>query len=145
MRSMVFVFRAARKYTGPPVLTMLSMLALVGVQPVAPWIVRQMVAAVTDPNAPPTALQTVAWLALVALGVYLLRISLSFIRSYVAHVAGWTVVADGRATIYEHRQRLSPRFYGDKQTGRLMSRTGKVKNAPRRSSCAHPRDTAGSS
>ena len=40
----------------------------------------------------------------------------------MAHVAGWGVVADARQHIYEHLQRLSLRFYEDKQTGQLMSR-----------------------
>jgi ATP-binding cassette, subfamily B, bacterial len=48
---------------------------------------------------------------------------MQFLRSYMAHVAGWGVVADARRHIYEHLQRLSLRFYEDKQTGQLMSRT----------------------
>jgi ATP-binding cassette subfamily B protein/subfamily B ATP-binding cassette protein MsbA len=40
----------------------------------------------------------------------------------MAHVAGWGVVSDVRRHIYEHLQRLSLRFYEDKQTGQLMSR-----------------------
>jgi ATP-binding cassette subfamily B protein/subfamily B ATP-binding cassette protein MsbA len=39
----------------------------------------------------------------------------------VAHIAGWGVVADVRKYIYEHMQRLSLRFYEDKQVGTLMS------------------------
>ena len=40
----------------------------------------------------------------------------------MAHVAGWGVVADMRKYLYDHLQRLSLRFYEDKQTGQLMSR-----------------------
>ena len=47
---------------------------------------------------------------------------LQFTRSYMAHVAGWHVVAETQRHIYEHLQRLSLRFYEDKQTGHLMSR-----------------------
>ncbi len=54
--------------------------------------------------------------------IYLVRAGLQFLRSYMAHVAGWGVVADVRKHIYEHLQRLSLRFYEDKQTGQLMSR-----------------------
>jgi ABC-type multidrug transport system fused ATPase/permease subunit len=61
-------------------------------------------------------------LGLLALLVYLARAGLQFLRSYMAHVAGWGVVADVRKHIYEHMQRLSLRFYEDKQTGQLMSR-----------------------
>jgi ATP-binding cassette subfamily B protein len=49
------------------------------------------------------------------------RAGLTFVRSYLAHVAGWGVVADVREYIYEHMQRLSLRFYEDKQVGNLMS------------------------
>jgi ATP-binding cassette subfamily B protein/subfamily B ATP-binding cassette protein MsbA len=40
----------------------------------------------------------------------------------MAHIAGWGVVSDARKYVYEHLQRLSFRFYEDKQTGQLMSR-----------------------
>jgi len=50
------------------------------------------------------------------------RTVLQFLRSYMSHVAGWGVVADARHHIYRHLQRLSLRFYEDKQTGELMSR-----------------------
>jgi ABC-type multidrug transport system fused ATPase/permease subunit len=54
--------------------------------------------------------------------VYVVRAGLQFVRSYMAHVAGWGVVADLRKHIYEHMQRLTLRFYEDKQTGQMMSR-----------------------
>jgi len=53
--------------------------------------------------------------------VYIARAGLQFLRSYLAHVAGWGVVADVRKFIYEHMQRLSLRYYEDKQVGQLMS------------------------
>ena len=123
MKSLGFTFKFAKRYVGPLALTVLSMLLLVGVQLYAPWIVRMMINAVTDPHAGPQTLHVVARLALLALGIYVVRVGLSFVRSYMAHVAGWGVVADVRAEIYEHLQRLSLRFYEDKQTGQLMSRT----------------------
>jgi len=55
--------------------------------------------------------------------IYAVRAVLQFLRSYMAHVAGWSVVADVRAEVHVHLQRLSLRFYEDKQTGQLMSRT----------------------
>ncbi len=123
MRSLRFVFQYARKYVRQLTVTVVSMLLLVGVQLYAPWLVRGMIAAVTGPPAAPEALDTVARLALIALVVFVARAVLSFLRSYMAHVAGWNVVADVRADIYSHLQRLSLRFYEDKQTGQLMSRT----------------------
>ncbi len=63
----------------------------------------------------------VSQLTVIVLVVYLARAGLQFLRSYMAHLAGWGVVADVRKYIYEHMQRLSLRFYEDKQVGQLMS------------------------
>ena len=122
MKSFKFVFQFTRKYTGVLALTILSMLLLVGVQLYAPWIVRSMVATVTDPGISSDDLRFITRLALLALSLYIFRAVLQFVRSYMAHVAGWSVVADIRASVYEHLQRLSLRFYEEKQTGQLMSR-----------------------
>ena len=61
-------------------------------------------------------------LTLLVLGIYIIRALMQFLRSYMAHLAGWGVVADVRKHIYEHLQALSLRYYEDKQTGQLMSR-----------------------
>jgi ATP-binding cassette subfamily B protein len=122
MTSLGFIFKYAKRYKGPLLATIGSMLLLVGIQLLAPWLVKTMVATVTDPAAGSEAVREVARLALVALAIYVARAGLQFVRSYMAHVAGWHVVADVRAEIYEHLQRLSLRFYEDKQTGQLMSR-----------------------
>ena len=123
MKSLRFILRFARRYVRPLALTVVSMLLLVGVQLYTPWIVRSMVATVTDTAAGPEAVDVVARLALLGLVMYVARSGLRFLRSYMAHLAGWSVVADVRLHIYEHLQRLSLRFYEDKQTGQLMSRT----------------------
>ncbi len=122
MKTLKFVFGYTRNYVKPLALTIFSMLALVGVQLLAPWIIRQMVAAVNTPGNLADGLNTVSRLAILALIVYLARAFLQFLRSYMSHVAGWGVVADARNEIYAHLQRLSLRFYEDKQTGDLMSR-----------------------
>lgn len=122
MKSLKFVFQYARKYTGVLLVTVVSMLLLVGVQLLAPWIVKTMVATATETRLEPGSLERITRLALLALGVYVVRAGLQFLRSYMAHVAGWSVVADVRTAVYEHLQRLSLRFYEEKQTGQLMSR-----------------------
>jgi ATP-binding cassette subfamily B protein/subfamily B ATP-binding cassette protein MsbA len=98
------------------------MFLLVGAQLTVPWIVRSMIAIVTDPSAGLEAMGSITRLAVLALAVYVARAVLRFVRSYMAHVAGWNVVADVRLEVYQHLQRLSLRFYEDKQTGQLMSR-----------------------
>jgi ATP-binding cassette subfamily B protein len=117
-----FVFKYARKYTGALAATVVSMLFLVGVELLAPWIISRMVGTLTDTGLSPESLATISRLAVLALAAYIARAGLQFARSYMAHVAGWHVVADARRHIYEHLQRLSLSFYEDKQTGQLMSR-----------------------
>lgn len=122
MKSLKFVFKFARDYAGVLILTALSMLLLVGVQLLTPWIIKNMVATVTDTGVSPGDMKYITRLALLALGAYVVRAGLQFLRSYMAHIAGWSVVADVRAKVYEHLQRLSLQFYEEKQTGQLMSR-----------------------
>lgn len=122
MKTIGFLFAYAARYKRPLFLTILSMVLLVGVQLLAPWIVREMIAAVTGGEDKATVLRTVTRLALLGLLVYVVRAGLQFVRSYMSHVAGWNVVADVRQDLYEHLQRLSLGFYEDKQTGQLMSR-----------------------
>jgi ATP-binding cassette subfamily B protein/subfamily B ATP-binding cassette protein MsbA len=81
-----------------------------------------MIAAVTDQAGGQDATDLITRLSLLALAVYVARGVLQFLRSYMAHVAGWSVVADVRQDLYAHLQRLSLRFYEDRQTGQLMSR-----------------------
>ena len=123
MNSLKFVFKYARGYIRPLALAMVSMLLLVCVQLAVPWIVRTMVATVTHSTAGPEAIHFITQLALLSLVIYVVRAGLRFLRSYMAHVAGWSVVADVRKEIYEHLQRLSLHYYEDRQTGQLMSRT----------------------
>ncbi len=122
MEPIRFLFVFARRYTVVLAVTVLSMLLLVGAQLLIPWIIQQMVAMVTDPERAPMSYAAVNRLALLALAVYVARAILQFLRSYMAHIAGWGVVAEARKMIYEHLQKLSLRFYADKQTGQIMSR-----------------------
>jgi ATP-binding cassette subfamily B protein/subfamily B ATP-binding cassette protein MsbA len=116
------VFVYARKYTTALIVTVISMLLLVGVQLLIPWIIKILIADIIEQAAAQASLNLITQLTLVVLIVYVARAGLQFLRSYMAHVAGWGVVADVRKHIYEHLQRLSLHFYEDTQTGQLMSR-----------------------
>jgi ATP-binding cassette subfamily B protein/subfamily B ATP-binding cassette protein MsbA len=97
------------------------MLLLVGVQLTVPWIIKTLIQIVTEPESITDSWNMITTLTLAAFGIFILRGVLQFTRSYIAHVAGWGVVANLRKHLYEHLQRLSLRFYEDKQTGQLMS------------------------
>jgi ATP-binding cassette subfamily B protein/subfamily B ATP-binding cassette protein MsbA len=122
MKPLLFVLKYAKKHVWPLVAAMVSMLLLVGVQLLAPWIIKTMVGTITDSGINSESMRTITQLALLALAVYLARAVFQFVRSYMSHVAGWYVVAETQQHIYNHLQRLSMRFYEDKQTGELMSR-----------------------
>jgi len=122
MKSFKFLLGYAGNYLRYLIVTVLSMALLVGVQLLTPWIIKMMIAAVKDQVREPASVDLITRLALLALAIYVARAGLQFLRSYMAHVAGWSVVADVRRGIYQHLQRLSLRFYEDKQTGHLMSR-----------------------
>jgi ATP-binding cassette subfamily B protein len=115
------IFTYARGYWLALVVAAVSMLLLVGAQLLVPWIVKLLIAAVTDPLSPQASPEFIRSLALIILMVFMARAVLRFLRSYMAHIAGWSVVADVRRHIYEHIQRLSLRFYEEQQIGQLMS------------------------
>ncbi len=119
---MKLLLRFAKKYTWAFVITITSMLILVGAQLLIPWLVRTLVSLVTEQQLSPETLSTVTKLTLLALVTFMARGVVQFLRSYMAHIAGWGVVSDARKYVYEHLQRLSLHFYEDKQTGQLMSR-----------------------
>jgi ATP-binding cassette subfamily B protein len=121
MKPFQLIFNYARKYKLPLIITAVSMLGLVGLQLLIPWIVKLLVSEITTPDANIQAMDYVKRLAFIALIIFIARAGLQFVRSYVAHVAGWGVVADVRKYVYDHMQRLSLRFYEDKQVGQLMS------------------------
>lgn len=88
-----------------------------------PWILRELIAMVTQEGAlQADRLTLVGRLAGILFATYVLKGFFEYVRSYVAHVMAWNYVSDLRVAIYEHLQKLSLRYYSDKQTGEIMSR-----------------------
>ena len=114
--------KLAKKYWKLIFITALTMLGLVGAQLLIPWIIRLLIEKLSVEPITPDTIDFITRISLVALIVFIARAGMQFIRSYAAHVAGWGVVSDARRLVYEHIQKLSLRFYEDKQTGQLMSR-----------------------
>lgn len=114
--------KLARKYSRLILLTTLTMLGLVGAQLIIPWIIRQLIDRLTTQPLDQGTIDFITRISVIALIVFVARAVMQFIRSYAAHKAGWGVVSDARRLVYQHIQKLSLRFYEDKQTGQLMSR-----------------------
>jgi len=121
MKPFRLIFRYTKKYKLQMAVTVISMLLLVGIQLLIPWIIKTLIDDVTNSDGGPQSLELITTLTLAVLGIFILRGIFQFMRSYAAHIAGWGVVAELRKHLYAHLQRLSLRFYEDKQTGQLMS------------------------
>ena len=94
------IFTYARKYSLALTITALSMLALVGVQLLIPWIVKTLIATITDPGTMLADMDLVTRLTLIVLAVYLARAGLQFLRSYLAHspVGAWSPTCASTST-----------------------------------------------
>ena len=122
MKPFSLLGRLAKKYSKMIFLTTLTMLGLVGAQLLIPWIIRQLIDRLTTQPLNAGTIDFITRISAIALIVFVARAVMQFIRSYAAHKAGWGVVSDARRLVYQHIQKLSLRFYEDKQTGQLMSR-----------------------
>ncbi|NLW71318.1 MAG: ABC transporter ATP-binding protein [Chloroflexi bacterium] len=122
MKPIHLMFKLSRKYTRELVITTLTMLALVGVQLLVPWLVKLIIARLTGDALSADTIRFVNQVSLIALVAFLLRAVLQYARSYASHIAGHGTVSVARRYVYEHLQQLSLRYYEDKQTGQLMSR-----------------------
>lgn len=113
--------REAARYKGLYVLAIMSTLGLTVVNLSAPKVLASMTG-VVEKGMNDAALRTIEILAVVLLGLYLLRILFRFLSNYLAHKAAWYLVGDLRSRMYNKLQSLDLGFFHDKQTGDLMSR-----------------------
>jgi len=120
MKLVFKIIKTAKKYAGYLILTLVAIAGMTAAQLYAPMVVRQLTQMAT--NADPQLAEVALRMGLTLAGVYLIQAICSFIRSYFSHVAAWHFVADMQKRVYEKLQRLSLKFYHDKQTGEIMSR-----------------------
>jgi ATP-binding cassette, subfamily B, bacterial len=93
-----------------------------------PWLIRDLVriiAAESQDGGWKEAVGPVSWLTLGLVASFLLRAGFLFLVGYVAHIVAWTYVRDLTVALYEHLQRQSLGYYGDRQTGELLTRLSK--------------------
>ena len=88
---------------------------------VTPAVVRNLTEKLTEDNAPIN-VNILLIYAAALVGAYLLRAVCRWVALAVSHVAAWSFVGELTAKVYEKLQKLSMKFYQDKQTGQLMSR-----------------------
>ena len=87
---------------------------------VTPWMVSNLTSALN--SATGVDMELIVAFSLVLGGTFLLRGAFKFFAFYLSHYAAWSFLPWLTNSIYDKLQRLSMRFYHDKQTGELMSR-----------------------
>lgn len=128
MRSFWRLRAFLRPYRRHMAAVIVATVGVTGLNLVGPWLIREALRILREHSEGLLALSQQEMLArlgaLAALyaGAYLIRSGCLFVTSYVAHVMAWSFVSDLRVALYHHLQKLSLRFYHDKQTGEMMSR-----------------------
>ncbi|GHU69879.1 ABC transporter permease [Clostridia bacterium] len=112
--------RMARKQWKFLILAVVGLIGAAALNLVTPSIVRSLTAAMTGTAA--LTVQLLGSYVLILVVVYLVRAFCRFMAMYFSHVAAWSFVAELTFQIYDKLQRLSMRYFQDKQTGQLMSR-----------------------
>lgn len=121
MKTLWELTKEAARYKGLYIIAILSTLSLTVINLSAPKVLSSMTALV-EKGLDDEGLTSIQWLALLLLGLYLLRVLFRFLSNYLAHRAAWYLVGDLRSRLYNKLQSLDLGFFHDKQTGDLMSR-----------------------
>ena len=141
MKMLIRLLRHAKPYRRFLIVAAVSALMMTGLNLLTPALLRDFIAGMTGGGAlalqpvydfigglfgtaqagPGLSVQAVYAIAAVLLACYGLRVLFSYLSSYLAHKASWNLVADMRTLVYDHLQKLSLRFYHNKQTGQLLS------------------------
>lgn len=120
MKIFLRLLKDAKKYWKYMIAGLVGMIVVTAAQLTSPQIVRKLVSLLTTDNSMNVAHMSVVY-AIILLGLYLAEFVFSYIKQYYNHKAAWYYVSDIRIRVYDHLQRLSMKFYQDKQTGQLMS------------------------
>lgn len=114
------LLKMAKPYWGVMAAAVVGLIgaALMGL--VTPEVVRRLTASLQQPQT--MTVQIIAMYVVVLVAAYLLRGICRFLSMYLAHVAAWKFVGDIILKVYDKLQTLSMRFYGEQQTGEIMSR-----------------------
>jgi ABC-type multidrug transport system fused ATPase/permease subunit len=118
------LLRIAKETKGeriPLFFAMLSTLALTGLGLAVPRIQMLMVAKI-ESGMDTAALQDIARLAAVLVGLFLVRVVFRFLANMLAHKAAWTTVEHVRVKLYAKMQTFDVEYFASAETGDLMSR-----------------------
>ncbi|MFW6006794.1 MAG: ABC transporter ATP-binding protein [Bacillota bacterium] len=119
-------FKALLKFVKPYkwllFLATLCMVLVTVMNMAGPWMIRNLIQTVTQGVSGDVSLKQINFLAGAVILVYILRAISQFGTNYISHYAAWNILEEIRQYLYDHLQKLSLKFFQDKQTGELMSR-----------------------
>jgi len=121
MKEIKALLRFAKPYAWFLVLATMSMIAVTGMNLLAPWMIRNLISTVTGEALTEESFKRISLLTITTIIVYLLRAISQFGSDYVSHYAAWKILENIRQHLYDHIQNLSLRYFQNKQTGDLMS------------------------
>jgi ATP-binding cassette, subfamily B, bacterial len=122
MKNLLRLVKYAKPYWGLLVVSGISLLVITALNLMGPWLIKDLITILTG-SFDETSMKAVWVIAIILAATYLLKILFKYLNNYLSHKAAWNLVADMRVLVYDHLQKLSLRYYQDKQTGQLMSRT----------------------
>ncbi len=122
MREIKALLPFAKPYKWWIILATFCMILVTSMNLAGPWAIRSLIGTVTEGVESQRGLDQVTFLAIMVILIYLVRAISRFGTEYISHYAAWNMLENIRHYLYGHLQKLSLRFYSDKQTGELMSR-----------------------
>jgi ATP-binding cassette, subfamily B, bacterial len=122
MKELKALSKFIKPYKWYVVLATFCMVMVTVMNMVGPWMVRNLIKTVTEGISGRDSISQINILAAVVITVYILRAVSQFGCDYISHYAAWNMLKEIRQHLYDHIQKLSLRFFHDKQTGELMSR-----------------------
>ncbi|MBO7401982.1 MAG: ABC transporter ATP-binding protein [Lachnospiraceae bacterium] len=121
MKTLWKLTKEAARYKGLYIIAILATFSLTAINLAAPKVLSAMTG-IVEKGVDDSAIVSIRRLALILLGLYLLRVLFRFLSNYLAHRAAWYLVGELRSRLYNKLQALDLGFFHDKQTGDLMSR-----------------------
>ena len=122
MRNIKRLLTYTKPYKWHLICSSICLLIVTGINLLGPWLVRNLVSILDEDSLSSADMPRILRLAAILTGTYLIKIIFRYAHGYLSHYAAWKVVTDIRILLYTHLQKLTLRFYHDKQTGELMSR-----------------------
>ncbi len=98
-------------------LATICMIVVTAMNLAGPWAIRSLIATVTEGIDSSGGFSEVTFLALLVIGIYIIRAFSRFGTDYISHYAAWHMLERIRHYLYCHLQKMSLRFYSNRQTG----------------------------